>query len=102
MRIIRYPQQREWSQLCARPHLDNQELAAISLNTNASPEIFTIKEGALAGIPALKTSGRKKNCNCTGLYCTEKPNEANCRPIAIPYYSWCNRNEGAMKVWMPV
>ena len=28
MRIIRYPQQREWSQLCARPHLDNQELAA--------------------------------------------------------------------------
>ena len=81
---------------------DNQDLAAISLNTNASPEIFTIKEGALAGIPALKTSGRKKNCNCTGLYCTEKPDEANCRPIAIPYYSWCNREEGAMKVWMTV
>ena len=29
MRIVRYPQRRDWSRLCARPHLDNQELSKI-------------------------------------------------------------------------
>lgn len=35
-----------------------------------------------------------------GLYGYEKPETAECGAMAVPYYTWGNRGEGQMRVWM--
>lgn len=34
------------------------------------------------------------------LYTTELPVEKSCEAVAVPYYTWCNRGENQMRVWM--
>ncbi|MCX7714494.1 MAG: glycoside hydrolase family 127 protein [Clostridia bacterium] len=34
------------------------------------------------------------------LYTTSVPVETPCTAVAIPYYTWCNRGENQMRVWM--
>lgn len=34
------------------------------------------------------------------LYTTEVPKQSPCKAVAIPYYTWCNRGENQMRVWM--
>ena len=35
-----------------------------------------------------------------GLYFRERPEEEECTAIAVPYYTWGNRGENQMRVWM--
>ncbi len=35
------------------------------------------------------------------LYSMEKPAETPCKLTAVPYYTWANRGEGQMRVWIP-
>lgn len=35
------------------------------------------------------------------LYSAEKPAQTPCEAIAVPYYTWGNRGENQMRVWMP-
>ncbi|MDD6145647.1 MAG: hypothetical protein PUB43_01185, partial [Oscillospiraceae bacterium] len=34
------------------------------------------------------------------LYSRQKPQEKQCIASAVPYYTWCNRGENQMRVWM--
>ena len=34
------------------------------------------------------------------LYSDCAPKETECRAVAVPYYTWCNRGENQMRVWM--
>lgn len=36
-----------------------------------------------------------------GLYSFDKPVRKSCTAAAIPYYTWCNRGETDMRVWLP-
>ena len=36
------------------------------------------------------------------LYSDEAPTSVNCDAIAIPYYTWCNREKSQMRVWLPL
>lgn len=34
------------------------------------------------------------------LYSDKAPEEKECQAVAVPYYTWCNRGENQMRVWM--
>lgn len=43
--------------------------------------------------------GRKKKIK--SLYTNKKPEKENCTIKAVPYYTWGNRGQGQMRVWIP-
>jgi DUF1680 family protein len=81
---------------------DNAFLSDIALKPGKKAELFTMKEGVLKGIPALKIPAVKREGAFDTLYGCKEPTCSACEAVAVPYYSWCNREEGAMKVWMTV
>ena len=83
--------------------VDNGDLSSILLkhDSAASTLIEKAGEGALAGIPLLKMPAIKITYKGDSLY-GSRPKATDCTATAIPYYCWCNRDEGPMKVWLPV
>ena len=53
--------------------------------------------GLLDGVVVLKTNVPALSVSDNGLSVSAK----NLPVMAIPYYSWANRGEGSMKVWVP-
>ena len=47
------------------------------------------------GVPAVRTA------RTGSLYTSEKPHETPCIAYAVPYYTWGNRGENQMRVWLP-
>ncbi|MDE6132959.1 MAG: glycoside hydrolase family 127 protein, partial [Oscillospiraceae bacterium] len=35
------------------------------------------------------------------LYTNSIPNETSCKAVGIPYYTWGNRGENQMRIWLP-
>lgn len=54
----------------------------------------------LGGTEMLKVSAYRIS-DCNGLYTFQKPAETACTAYAVPYYTWGNRGENQMRVWMP-
>lgn len=63
-----------------------------------------INDDLLGGIVTIETSGQKvskENWHLDALYSDQfKPSKTNCSLTFIPYYSWANRGEGEMMVWV--
>lgn len=73
----------------------------LSLSLKSSGKISVSKEtdkrlknAVMLEADAIRTE--KKN----ELYSLKKPKEENCKAKAIPYYTWCNRGETQMNVWL--
>ena len=47
-------------------------------------------------VPAVRVS------RTDSLYTTRQPDETPCSAVAVPYYTWGNRGENQMRVWVPV
>lgn len=59
-------------------------------------------EGILEGAKLLETQGDRIKSSLEGKLYADKPAEAEkCRIRAIPYYTWQNRGETDMDVWLP-
>ena len=80
---------------------DNGVVKALRLDVSAAP----VLSGALSSLPeaevTLKVSARRVEDAGEDLY-TESPEvTVPCEAIAVPYYTWGNRGENEMRVWMP-
>lgn len=79
--------------------VDNEgDVLSLSL-TDAQPETSAFKEELLGGIVTL-TAGAIRKEGTDSLYTTLRPSGKNCRAVAVPYYTWGNRGENQMRVWM--
>jgi DUF1680 family protein len=56
-------------------------------------------ENLLGGIVKLTTEGYRVKSS-TALYSSEPPELVSQQITAIPYYAWCNRDKGEMRVWV--
>ncbi|AET58491.1 hypothetical protein HPL003_08640 [Paenibacillus terrae HPL-003] len=56
-------------------------------------------ESLLGGIVKLTTEGYRMKSS-TALYSSEPPELVSQQITAIPYYAWCNRGKGEMRVWV--
>ncbi|MCM1024076.1 MAG: glycoside hydrolase family 127 protein [Prevotella sp.] len=58
------------------------------------------KNPALGGAETLKAKGYR-TAETNGLYTFEKPEKVPEELTAVPYYTWGNRGENQMRVWLP-
>ncbi len=65
-----------------------------SISTAEEPELLcgTVR----LGVPAFRTA------QTDGLYTAQRPAYTACTAYAVPYYTWGNRGENQMRVWLPV
>ncbi len=73
-------------------------LAAIRLSTQ-SEIISRYEPNLLNGVVTLIAEGYRIKPS-TGLYSAEQLNVLPQKITAIPYYAWCNREKGEMRVWI--
>lgn len=79
---------------------DNEE-DVLSLSYDDSGEVATVKNKnpVLSNAVILEADGfRQKDEN--SLYSTVKPEKIKTKITLIPYYTWCNRGESQMRVWL--
>lgn len=75
-------------------------LQSLRIPENMEAEAVPCKEGVLAGTLFLKLEGYKMTGDDGGLYSEKPPLKEKAEIIAVPYYTWGNRGENQMRVWM--
>ena len=80
---------------CAEHPDNNFDIMGALINQNPQ---FTLGKGEIAGTPiqTLTTSAQTLNFNKQG-----KLEAADQTLTLIPYYAWCHRGSGKMRVWLP-
>ena len=78
---------------------NNSDVLSLSLDTNGSISAAD-SPGELGGtvklcVPAFRTAQTDK------LYTSRRPAITKCTAFAVPYYTWGNRGENQMRVWLP-
>ncbi len=78
--------------------VDNDgDVLSLSIDTDKNPTVSEFNEtlGAVTlKVPALRAEDSDE------LYSSEKPVLTPCETVAVPYYTWGNRGENQMKVWL--
>ena len=80
---------------------DNGPVAALRIDRTREPEIAEDIPGLPAGTAALKACAERIG-DCEGLYDDGEEHTEACTATAVPYYTWGNRGENGMRVWMNV
>lgn len=80
--------------------VDNEEdILSLSLLRDSEITVKAYNESLLGGtIPLTVSAVRTKSSG--ELYSFEKPAESECTATAVPYYTWGNRGENQMRVWI--
>ena len=85
--------------------MDNEgDVLSLSISDKA-PRILTageragLKEGLPENAAVLSVDALRKTIP-DSLYTNTRPGKTPCRAIAVPYYTWGNRGENQMRVWM--
>ena len=84
---------------CAE-EVDNGPVLPLYIKEDAVPKALDFEPETLGGIVPIEIDGYKKADN-GALYSTEKPKYAEKTLRLIPYYTWANRGENQMRVWLP-
>lgn len=80
--------------------VDNEEdVLSLSLCDEKEVEILNEKNEQLGGAVVLCAKAKRKESMKT-LYSQTKPHERDCEAVAVPYYTWCNRGQTQMRVWL--
>ncbi|MGN1181319.1 MAG: glycoside hydrolase family 127 protein [Suilimivivens sp.] len=80
--------------------VDNEgDVLSLSLKRNAGIEISGCEEKLPGGVVKLAVDAVRKG-ETEGLYTNIRPKEKDCIAVAVPYYTWGNRGENQMRVWM--
>lgn len=76
------------------------DVLSLSLDTSKPIIAGEYDEKLLKGAVKLKANAERTACT-DSLYSTEKPTRTTCEAVAVPYYTWGNRGENQMRVWLP-
>lgn len=78
---------------------DNGSVRDILLDKGASPEVGKFNPDLLGGTVKL-TAKAYRVSDTEGLYSSDEESLTPCEAVAVPYYTWGNRGENDMRVWM--
>ncbi len=79
---------------------DNEgDVLSLSVKDHVPPTVGGYDENLLGGSVALNVAACRTDAS-QGLYTSVKPGQTECRAVAVPYYTWGNRGENQMRVWM--
>ncbi len=80
--------------------VDNEDnVVALSLKRGGRVLVGNYDADLLSGTVKLTAEGVRKEDFCT-LYSCSVPEEKACTLVAVPYYTWGNRGENQMRVWL--
>ena len=85
---------------CAE-EVDNGEILPLYIREDAQPRALDFEPETLGGIVPVVVDGYRVQ-DSGALYSTEKPRFVEKEIRLIPYYTWANRGENQMRVWLPV
>lgn len=81
---------------------DNEgDVLSLSLKDGELLSLSRLDNEPLAGVTGITASAVRENVP-QELYTDKKPETHNCEARAIPYYTWGNRGENQMRVWMNI
>lgn len=80
---------------------DNGSVRDLRLDRSAVPAVGEFEPELLGGTVRL-TAKAYRASDCEGLYSSEPETLTPCEAAAIPYYTWGNRGENEMRVWLNV
>ncbi|MGN0376147.1 MAG: glycoside hydrolase family 127 protein [Suilimivivens sp.] len=75
------------------------DVLSLFLKRNADIQILDGDEKLPGGVVKLTVDAVRKE-ETEGLYTNVRPKEKDCSAVAVPYYTWGNRGENQMRVWM--
>lgn len=83
--------------------VDNEgEVLSLSLDTEGEVTLEAAPEALPPEVISLRAKGyRRQSAGSDALYTRERPGQAPCSLRAVPYYTWGNRGENQMRVWLP-
>ena len=76
------------------------DVLSLRLDTNTKAAVREYEPDLLGGTVKLSVEAMRIS-QTDSLYSTEKPAYTPCEAVAVPYYTWGNRGENQMRVWMP-
>ncbi|MBQ8781285.1 MAG: glycoside hydrolase family 127 protein [Oscillospiraceae bacterium] len=76
------------------------DILSLSLVRGGSVNVKPYDENLLSGTVELSTEAVRR-ADSGSLYSDTPPAEEKCTASAVPYYTWGNRGENQMRVWMP-
>ncbi|MCM1039801.1 MAG: glycoside hydrolase family 127 protein [Ruminococcus sp.] len=80
--------------------VDNEkDILSLSLKRNGVLSVSAYDEKLLGGTMTISAEAVRRE-DTEGLYSSEVPVGRPCRALAVPYYTWGNRGENQMRVWM--
>ena len=80
--------------------IDNEgDILSISLKKQGKLEVTEFTQALLGGTVKIEVEATKAQSE-SSLYTTTMPVETPYKAIAVPYYTWGNRGENQMRVWM--
>ncbi len=80
---------------------DNESVRELRLDRSMIPSVSDFIPDLLGGTVRLTTKAYRIN-DCEDIYSSEPEKITPCEAVAVPYYTWGNRGENEMRVWMNV
>lgn len=80
---------------------DNGRILPLFIKEDAEPRAMEFEPEILRGIVPIEIDGYERE-ESGELYSTEKPKYVERKLRLIPYYTWANRGENQMRVWLPL
>lgn len=80
---------------------DNGSVRELRLDRSVNPSVSDFIPDLLGGTVKL-TAKAYRISYCDDIYSSEDENLTPCEAVAVPYYTWGNRGENEMRVWMNV
>lgn len=78
---------------------DNGDVRSIRLDRSELPAVGAFRPELLGGTVRLTAKAFRAE-DCDDLYSDEAEKLTPCEAVAVPYYTWGNRGENDMRVWM--
>ena len=79
---------------------DNGDVRYLSLRPDGAFKALPLEKELLGGVARLQGEGLR-TAPVDGLYTYDRPARTAETLTAVPYYTWGNRGEGSMRVWLP-
>lgn len=76
------------------------DVLSLKLDTAAMPNPIPFDPDLLGGTVKISADAYRTE-QTEGLYTSIKPPQISCKAVAVPYYTWGNRGENQMRVWLP-
>ena len=80
---------------------NDMDVLSLSLKRGGTLTVSDYQENLLQGSVTITADAlRREDFDTDGLYSDKAPAMKPCKAVAVPYYTWGNRSENQMRVWM--